>query len=136
MEKLKPCPHCGGKAEFEQFFNPKNFYSVVCTECGCRTDGFKLCKSENTAKENKAANAYVWNRRAAPENKQQWIPVSERLPEPDKMVLCYLTTNSIETGFYDYKQRRWPVIIGRVTHWAPLPQPPKDACKPKGSETP
>lgn len=68
MKELKTCPHCGGKAEFEQFVNPKNFYSIVCTECGCETDGFKLCRSENTAQENKAANAHVWNHRAVPEN--------------------------------------------------------------------
>lgn len=34
--KLKPCPFCGGKAEFfeDEFFCR---YSVVCTECGART---------------------------------------------------------------------------------------------------
>lgn len=35
-DKLKPCPFCGGKAEFfeDEFFCR---YSVVCTECGART---------------------------------------------------------------------------------------------------
>ena len=34
--ELKPCPFCGGKAEFfeDEFFCR---YSVVCTECGART---------------------------------------------------------------------------------------------------
>ena len=69
MEELKLCPFCGGKAEFHQFANPKNFYGVKCTQCSCGTDGYKLCRSENTAQENKAANAHVWNHRAEPENK-------------------------------------------------------------------
>ena len=35
-DELKPCPFCGGKAEFfeDEFFCR---YSVVCTECGART---------------------------------------------------------------------------------------------------
>lgn len=62
--QLKTCPFCGGKAEFQQFANPKNFYKVECTQCSCGTDGFRLCRSENSGTENKAANAAVWNRRA------------------------------------------------------------------------
>lgn len=31
--------------------------------------------------------------------KNRWIPVSERLPEPNKLVLCYITTNATETYF-------------------------------------
>lgn len=35
-DKLKPCPFCGGKAEFfeDEFFCR---YSVICTECGAKT---------------------------------------------------------------------------------------------------
>lgn len=60
---LKTCPFCGGQAEFHQFANPKNFYEVKCTQCGCGTDGYILCRSENSGAENKAANAAAWNRR-------------------------------------------------------------------------
>lgn len=37
--KLKPCPFCGGKAEFseDEFFCR---YSVVCTECGAETNTY------------------------------------------------------------------------------------------------
>lgn len=90
MEELKACPHCGGKAVFERFNNPKNWYVVRCTVCGCQTDGFRINHDDATDAQNKSANAAVWNRRAEPENKpltleqlkqmegeQVWIPETE-----------------------------------------------------------
>jgi ParB family chromosome partitioning protein len=60
---LEPCPFCGGEAEIKQFANPKHYYEVRCTNCGCGTDGYKLCRSENTSAENIAANVAAWNHR-------------------------------------------------------------------------
>lgn len=57
--------------------------------------------------------------------KMEWIPVSERLPLPDKMVLCYMSNGVIDTGYYyDYA---WHTgLFGEfVTHWKRLPEPPK-----------
>ena len=53
--ELKPCPFCGGKAEFfeDEFFCR---YSVVCTECGAGTDTYGV--------ERDAMDA--WNRRIEP----------------------------------------------------------------------
>lgn len=64
---LLPCPFCGGKAEYQQFANPKNNYCVRCTVCFCGTDGYRLSKRDNSKAENKAANADVWNRRVTGE---------------------------------------------------------------------
>lgn len=61
--KLKPCPFCGEAAELRRHANPKNFYSIKCTECGCGTDGTTICKITNTDPENKELNAAAWNRR-------------------------------------------------------------------------
>ena len=62
---------------------------------------------------------------------QQWIPVTERLPEDEKKVLCIL-----EDGFFcilEWKSWDWLWNDGHnvyaekdVTHWMPLPQPPKE----------
>lgn len=63
MEKLKPCPFCGGKAIIKRFANPKHWYCVECEDCHCRTDGFVHNRREASDAENKEANAVVWNRR-------------------------------------------------------------------------
>ena len=84
MEKLKACPHCGGKAVFERFNNPKNWYVVRCTVCGCQTDGFHINHDDATDAQNKSANAAVWNRRAAPENKA--LTLFDKITEsPEKL---------------------------------------------------
>lgn len=53
--ELKPCPFCGGEAEFfeDEFFCR---YSVVCTGCGAGTDTYGV--------ERDAMDA--WNRRIEP----------------------------------------------------------------------
>ena len=80
------------------------------------------------------ANKY-WFSRAAVEEKQRWIPVSEMLPEIDKEVLIYdgyreMVVGWLE-GFHRYKyfrfrDERWH---GEVTHWMPLPESPNDTQK-------
>ena len=62
---------------------------------------------------------------------QQWIPVSERLPERYKYVLLWdAMDRDIFMGVLDDK-REWyiPGYSGElfiVTHWMPLPEPPKE----------
>lgn len=40
MEKLKPCPFCGGDAKREDYGLIGNDEVVKCTECGARTKLF------------------------------------------------------------------------------------------------
>ena len=61
---------------------------------------------------------------------QKWIPVSERLPEEMKNVLAYTDVGSFSetahwTGYRWEKTWYFEVLYG-VTHWMPLPQPPKE----------
>ena len=63
------------------------------------------------------------------DGKPKWIPVTERLPEKEEVVLCHCRANIIETlAYYD---ESWQGYSGRymkgfVTHWMPLPEPPKE----------
>ena len=53
-----------------------------------------------------------------------WIPVTERLPEKHDRVLVYSKLRGITKDHRCY-DGNWYFSIG-VTHWMPLPKPPKD----------
>src|SRR4051812_9614690 len=55
-EGLLPCPHCGGKADFNN--DGERWDQVICGSCGCRG-------SEYPNSREKAAAA--WNRRSTPD---------------------------------------------------------------------
>ena len=63
---------------------------------------------------------------------QEWIPVTERLPEKGQEVLVFDTRENW-TGFAWLRpDETWtalgfdfPFDLGEVTHWMPLPQSPK-----------
>ena len=66
------------------------------------------------------------------EKTTRWIPVTERLPENAEVYLCriksfggefrYTDTMKYVDGFFYEKG----VATERVTHWMPLPEPPKE----------
>ena len=66
---------------------------------------------------------------------QKWIPVTERLPEENERVLVYHDDGVIrfginKCGFADvvstlYLQNHHRTCFSKVTHWMPLPEPPK-----------
>lgn len=63
-------------------------------------------------------------------SKPQWIPVAERLPEEEGSVLIFSKLGGIAEGHYSqiygiWTQYRWNVKDSKVTHWMPLPEPPK-----------
>ena len=61
---------------------------------------------------------------------QRWIPVEEQVPEEMKNVLAYTAVGSFAetahwTGYRWEKTWDFEVLYG-VSHWMPLPQPPKE----------
>ena len=62
---------------------------------------------------------------------QQWISVKDRLPEVGKVVLAF-GTRSATTGMFQGINKRndlwwWKGhTIKHVSHWMPLPEPPKE----------
>ena len=69
------------------------------------------------------------------QEERRWIPVTERLPEKNgQWVLCLCVSGAIEVLKFDYTMWNWDAQYpGRcymenyVTHWMPLPEPPKEA---------
>ena len=60
---------------------------------------------------------------------QEWIPVTERLPDNDTYIL--VTTDGVTASAYWHNDRFYAftaigvATVGCVTHWMPLPEPPK-----------
>ena len=63
----------------------------------------------------------------------KWIPVTERLPENDQWVLCFMKDKAFGTfRVFQWNYIDWQWNDGNewydekdVTHWMPLPEPPK-----------
>lgn len=56
-----------------------------------------------------------------------WIPVTERLPEKDVKVLTY-GVYGFSVNYRDRFSGKWRGVNGKpqwITHWMPLPEPPK-----------
>lgn len=65
---------------------------------------------------------------------QQWIPVSERLPEPFVTVIVQVPGETpcptVKAGFLN-GSGKWYINMfdydpSEVTHWMPMPEPPKE----------
>lgn len=59
-----------------------------------------------------------------------WISVKERLPQDEESVLVW-GCGFIEIGWYDASDKCWctddfDYDDDQVTHWMPLPEPPKE----------
>ena len=72
-------------------------------------------------------------------SKPRWIPVTERLPEVDQPVMICAFGKSVGEGVYrghDGFHHVWKMYASsgtywddEVTHYMPLPQPPKEETK-------
>ena len=72
------------------------------------------------------------------EAEPKWISVKERLPDNDRMVIGYTPCDGyMFVGYYveDRNWKQWYIVTAmrstkymtkRVTHWMPLPEPPKE----------
>lgn len=129
--ELLNCPFCGGKAE-RVLCQDRNeygsligfpFWAVKCKSCGAEIwnseeqDGLEPDEMIEVA-------AKAWNTRAS-----GWIPVwvscEEALPERDGYYLAYYT---FANGRHIYDIAYYNVgslISDCITHWMPLPDPPK-----------
>lgn len=91
----------------------------------------KLRRIFNPTIEEQIQDAAYEDTGLAPEEVQQmrWIPVEERLPEEKQRVIVRCERVGTSVGWILWGN--WMTDIGpgagKVTHWMPLPQPPKEA---------
>ena len=96
--------------------SPKNIKAELCGE-----------KIEVAISQGKIADYLIANGVTV----QEWISVKDRLPEENTEVLIYCKTNSGKEVFFVDKicyfrgLPIWQVWSEKVTHWMPLPEPPK-----------
>ncbi len=93
--------------------------------------------------ESEAAYVHMWEtindditiKAAEVQPVDSWIAVTEKLPEIDKYVLIYYpywTDNEIQVARLCYDKLTFDICgefnasVNKVTHWRPLPEPPKD----------
>lgn len=92
-----------------------------------------LCKQAADAIEELQRQIDAWvepERKALIKSLPKWIPVTERLPEKRKWVLCRCEANITEVLRYEnnewYHDPRHVYYFDFVTHWMQLPEPPKE----------
>ena len=127
MSELKPCPFCGSPA-YSYHDNCIDFAGVKCNLGGCVCADILITENNwNT----RPIEDNLIARIAELEEKQRWIPVSERLPDNWKPVMTIDVSESTRVpvpAFYDPETSLWSTHLPNydlwVTHWMPLPEPP------------
>ena len=102
-----------------------------CILCQQAADAIEELQSDNTALNGTVSNLI---QQIAELSKPKWIPVTERLPEAGERVLCYCRANIYEVmkmrtdGAWVHNDKVYDsaYMSGFVTHWMPLPAPPKE----------
>lgn len=68
------------------------------------------------------------------ELEKRWVPVTERLPKTDGRYLCNVKSFAFPGNYYQAILRYYKegfleanIYTDDVTHWMPLPEPPKEA---------
>lgn len=118
MIDLKPCPFCG-----EMPMGEDDRY--MCSRLGCVMQEETISAKEwNTRPIEDALNARI----AELEEKQRWIPVSEKLPEETGLYLVW-QDGSFAVGYrvlyYSAGRSYLDFMWSIVTHWMPLPARPE-----------
>ena len=115
MLELKSCPHCNGNGRIVSVSGFKSDrYRVVCDSCGAST---RECETEQEA-------VSAWDMRID----GRWTDVRKLLPiDQEEVLVCTLSKNGIRNIDKGYWAIDRFIHRGRalVTHWQPLPEPPK-----------
>jgi hypothetical protein len=103
----------------------------LCAKYGKADDALENAKQAADAIEELICEvADEHNARIDAEERQRWIPVAERLPQEREWVLCQCRASirmvlRLQNGYW-HQDSRHEFMSGFVTHWMPLPEPPKE----------
>ena len=120
MSELKPCPFCGGEAEYREYRKTPTESSgiVMC----------KTCRSENGCIRLKKEAYDAWNKRA-----DAWISVDNEKPaDGEELIMCSFTDGlkRWHKGFYKdgafYMDLPAEIKEWHPTHWMKHPHPPSE----------
>lgn len=56
----------------------------------------------------------------------KWISVEDRLPEQGEEAICIAADGDMMIGKYTEWGWMFPCYFEELTHWMPIPQPPKE----------
>lgn len=125
MEKLKPCPFCGGEAKIS---HESEGVLVRCQKCGATSGWIDEYLETEDSGVKKAIG--LWNRRAAyedigllPDEIPHWIPVSVP-PKKSEDYLCRYYFGGMAVSYFGTAGEGWN--SAGITHWMPLPGAPKE----------
>ena len=59
----------------------------------------------------------------------KWISVEDRLPEQGEEAICIAADGDMMIGKYTEWGWMFPCYFEELTHWMPIPQPPKEVEK-------
>ena len=113
-----------GSCPYEYYCNLENGYVKISNDALAYIQQLENHISELTEKVSQFEAAHP-----------KWISVKEQKPKKGQyvltcdsigiqQVLCY---NAIKDGFTTLRNHR-PFYVHNITHWMPLPEPPKDDC--------
>ena len=57
---------------------------------------------------------------------QEWISVDDRLPEQGEKAICIDADGDMMIGKYTEWGWMFPCYFEELTHWMPIPEPPKE----------
>jgi hypothetical protein len=131
-------PSCDGPCGFriiidEDIRDSGTLYTLYRGDDFC-ADSFSLGEAKAAAEKLALEEALRWVEEVTPEA-PRWIPVGERMPPDDPYyqnrsakVLVHLSTGTVCVSWFFRPTEAWVGIDyskERVTHWMPLPEPPK-----------
>lgn len=109
---------------------------ITCNSNG-ETGDYNVTLKINTLKEAQQVHREIIDIINEPDD--EWISIDDRLPDKcghnyfSRCVLAYIKDNLCQyTAYYDHQNECWKcfnsgkdIYGGTITHWKPLPEPPK-----------